>query len=419
MDTGKKLIVKIGAIFIGALLFLTFFSSTIYSFNLPSVVVEYPREGALSSSASGRGSVDFAVKDAYYAEVAGKVYLLVAEGETVAEGRALYTIAADVEDWQRSLEEYRREEDTLQLRLQKARTERAQAQQGVSGAALSAAQQEAADARLLYEAGVISLRELEEKQTALVEADFRYRQELAEAEQAAVRLQYQIDECELELTGLRQKIARLQEQPGAQGEITVTAASAGMVRQIGGGLESGAWAAKNELIMKIGVAEGGFMASFELPGSADYLKIGDTVTVNIGSGELHGISGEITGLLMIGGRLQAETRFAAQNVSGGEAAEIKVANTSQLYPSILPNSALRSDSYGDHVLYVEAVKGFFGYEYYACRTNVWLEDQNNYNAAIRVFNSEEKLPVIVNSDKPVSEGDRVRIVGGSDLVEIR
>jgi multidrug efflux pump subunit AcrA (membrane-fusion protein) len=418
-DTGKRLILRLGLIFIGILLFLTFFSRTIYDFNLPSVVVDYPREGAITRSANGRGIVDFAVKDSYYAHVPGKVYLLVAEGEAVVEGGGLYSIVADLQDLQRSLEEYLRNEDALKLRLQKARADRGSAQLSVSDAAINAALKDLADAQILYEAGAIARRELEEKQTALDELQSRFQQGLKDVQKSVGDLQFAIDQCELEMADNRREILRLEEQIDAQGEIIVPAESSGIVRQISSLIDNGAFVGKNELIMKIGVTGAGFSTTFELPESVNYLNIGDTVAFNISSRNIYGISGEICGLIIAEGRLKATVQFVAADAAGGEVAEVKVQDTSELFQSVLPNSAVRSDSYGNHVLYVEAVKGFFGYEYYARRINVWLEANNSYNTAIRIFDNDGNVPIIINSDKAISEGDRVRIVGGSDLVEIR
>lgn len=420
METNKRLILKIGAIFIGVLLFLTFFSNTIYTFNLPSVVVEYPREGAITRTATGQGVVDFTVKDSYYAKISGKIELLATEGELVAEGSALYSItAADTLN-----------EDIIRLKLEKAQADKAFSQTRLNNLragdadydneiqkarlAMEAAQKELADLQLLYEAGAIAQKDLDDKQAVVDNLSLQYQQQyerkqkaLLELEKSVRDLQYQIEEYGLEL------------QACAAGEITVAAERSGVVREIGGGVDSGAYIGQNELVMKIGVSSEDLQAVFALPENVDYLKVGDAVALSVKSRNIYNTGGEITRLIMEDGRLKAVVRFTAANVTGGETAEIKVQHTSDLYLKLVPLSAVRSGSFGEYVLYAEKVKSAFGYEYYAASVGIMVETKDNYNAAILLYTRSDNLPVIINSDKPISEGDRVRIVGGSDLVEIR
>lgn len=422
MEQNKKLILKIGAIFIGVLLFLTFFSNTIYSFNLPHVVLEYPREGAILRTATGRGIVDFVVKDAYYAEIGGIIELAVLEGEPVSAGSVLYTISA-----QNSLNE-----DMLRLRLEKARQDKAFAQTRLNDLrsgnveqdkevekarlALEAAQKELSDFTLLFEAGAIPQKDLNDKQVAVDNLVLQYQQQTAkkqnalqELEKSLRDLQFQIEEHEMQL------------EAGSAGKITVTAERGGVVREVGNHIDSGVYISPNEAILKIGITDENYKATFALPDNVDYLNVDDVVALTIKSRNIYNAQGEIRRLFMEEGRLKAEVRFKAEGVSGGETAEIKVHHTSDLYQNLLPLSAFRSDSYGDYALYAERVNGPFGYEYYAKRVNVWENERDNYNVAVWMYlgSGDSKPPVIINSDKPISEGDRVRIVGGSDLVEIR
>ncbi|MCL1975938.1 MAG: HlyD family secretion protein [Firmicutes bacterium] len=421
MDAYKKLILKISAIFVGVLLFLTLFSHTIYTFNLPGVVVEYPREGAIIRTATGRGIVDFVAKDVYYADIAGKIELLVTEGEIVNAGNILYNISADD----------KLDADMLRLWLERAREDKVYAQTGlqelrVGGAEydkeiektrllLQTAQKDVEDAIALYAVGAIPKKDLDDKQAVFNNLQLQYQQQsqkkqndVQELEKKVRDLQYQIEEYELQLN------------EGVKGKITAMAQQSGVIREIGANIETGAYINQNEQVMKIGVSEKNFKANILLPANVDYLKLGDDVTLSIRSRNIYNIPGVIKRLIMEEGRLQAEVRFAAEGVSGGETAEIMVHDTSELYKAIIPLSAVRTDANREYILYAERVKGSFGYEYHTKRLDIWVQAQNNYTAAIWLFStSEEKIAVIVNSDKPIFEGDRVRIVGGSDLVEIR
>ena len=381
----KKLILKIGAVFIGALLLLTFFSRTIYSINLPAVVLEYPSEGSIIRTANGQGIVDFTVKDAYYAEESGKVELLVTAGELVEAGRELFSITA----------EGTADADIIRLKLQRARSER----DNLQNLDLAAAQKDMENSTMLYEEGIITKSQLDEQILS-------YQLKQQDVNKTLRDLQYEIEEYELQLKDI------------TRGTTIVTAKRGGMVREIDNDIDSGAYVNQNVMIMRIGVAEEGYKALFSLPENVDYLQLGDAVTFNVRSRSLYGVNGEINRLIMENGRLMAQVIFMADGVFGGETAEINVHHTSDLHHNILPLTAIHSDILQDYVLFVERVEGTFGYEYYARRANINIDSQDNYNAAVDLSGSR-RLPVIINSDKPVLAGDRVKVVGGSDLVEIR
>jgi hypothetical protein len=80
---------------------------------------------------------------------------------------------------------------------------------------------------------------------------------------------------------------------------------------------------------------------------------------------------------------------------------------------------ISEDILGSYVLYAEMAKGFWGYEYYARRMDVGVISHNNINSAISFHSYEENIPVIVSSDRMVFDGERIRIVGGSDLIALK
>jgi len=421
---------------------LTFFSRTIFDFNLASVVVDYAREGAITRSADGKGIVDFAVKDAYYAAIPGKIYLQVSQGETVSPGQVLYSIVADLDDLRQKLDELKSTADSLNLRLQKAKGDTAYAQSQLSNLkngksdydtelaklslSINAAEKESTGLKALLEAGAIPEKEVNDKQAALDNLRLQYRQQEEKKQKAGSDLeksitdfQYQIDEYELQSTSGQKEIDRLAKQLNDEGEITTKAESGGVVREISGTIDNGAFIGQNQPVLKIGVTGSGFKTTFQLPESVNYLSIGDGVSFNIDSRSLYNINGQIIGLVMEEGYLQAEVQFAADNLSGGEATAIKVRDTSELYPNVLPNNVIHNDDMGDYVLYAEMSKGFWGNEYYARKLKLSVQAHNNYSSAVRFHSYDENIPVIVSSDKMVFEGDKIRIVGGSDLIEIR
>ncbi|MCL1873109.1 MAG: hypothetical protein FWF85_03220 [Clostridiales bacterium] len=442
MDAHKKLILKIGLIFAGILLCLTFFSQTIFNFNLTSVVVDYAKAGAITRSADGKGVVDFAICDTYYAGIAGKIYLSVTEGETVEAGKILFSIVADLEDLRQDLDGYNRNGDSLDLRLQKARGDRTYEEEQLNriksgqsdydneiakiSLSMQITEKELADLKALGEVGAVPQKEIDNKESDLANLRLQYQQQaerkqkaISDMEKSLADLAYQIEETEIDISANNQEIERLTKEINAQGEISVKAENAGVIRQINPGINNGAFVAKNQSVMQTGVLSEGFKTTFELPESVNYLSIGDTVNFNVGSRSIYNIDGEVKGLVIADGRLKMEVQFRSENLAGGETAEIKVQDTSELYEHVLPNNVISEDNRGSYVLYAEMAKGFWGYEYYARRMDVGVVSHNNINSAIRFHSYEENIPVIVSSDRMVFDGERIRIVSGSDLIAIK
>ena len=171
--------------------------------------------------------------------------------------------------------------------------------------------------------------------------------------------------------------------------------------------------------MKIGVTSRGYKTTFELPESVNYLSVGDKVSFNISARSMYNIAGEVIGLMTKDGHLQTEVQFEDEDLSGGEGASIRVQDTSELFSTVLPNNVINNDDMGDYVLYAEKAKSFWGYEYYARKLKLSVQAHNNYSSAVRLHSDDENIPIIFSSDKMVFEGDRIRIVGGSDLIAIR
>jgi len=458
MDVNKRLITKIGGVFVAILLFLTFFSSTIYSFNLPGVVVGYTRQGVLTKSAEGRGIVEFARMEPYYADRAGKVTLLVSEGERVATGSELFTITSELEDLREALDGRQRSEERLNMRLESARSDLQHARNSLAGlrneaeahefdatefdyeiqrveTQIGAMERDLSDLKALFELGAVPQREIDEKEAAIdglnlqltqqherkqralenynkaVEAGAR---ELASRraglEKSVADYSFQVYDCEFEIASNSLEMDRLRAQIEAGGIMAITSDSYGRVREIRAGIETGAFVNKNELIMRVGTTVDGFKTVVELPESVDFLSAGDPVSFNISSRDIYGLEGVVESLMFYNGRLKAVIGFASGKVGGGETAEVKIQKTSQLYDMLIPNRALRFDDNGAYVLYVEMVSGFFGDEYYARRARVMVNERDNYNTAIFMLLGEEKPAIILNSDKAVYEGDRVRVV---------
>lgn len=83
-------------IFIGIVLFLTFFSKSIYNYRLPVVSVSTPKQGKLSFTVEGTAEISYSRMESVYAEVDGRVNeILVQSGEEVEKGQCLMRFKID------------------------------------------------------------------------------------------------------------------------------------------------------------------------------------------------------------------------------------------------------------------------------------------------------------------------------------
>jgi multidrug efflux pump subunit AcrA (membrane-fusion protein) len=532
MLKNKKPLVRIGIIFIVLLLFLTFFSNTIYDFNLTNVVVDFPGSGVLTRRADGTGIVGFVETDLYLAQADGRITFYVSEGDMVRAGSPLFTIDADKISLRQALDDHLLNEERVYLRIDRASNslERTQAEL-VAG--LPDAQRrniEAAISDTQYQ-----IRELELELRATREAAERLREQIAniesgtgnaggpngaggtddaygtgqvhgahsingaiflsgaysaystdgsndtdnangtdstdgtdstndvdveslrqalnellqneerillriertndglwrtqaeltarmpEAQRRSIEatvsdIQFQIKELELDLQASRVTAQRLRDQIADMENLTSTSERDGRV--LGISTDSGMFVNTNSVIMEIGATEAGFSTIVELPGSVDFLNVGDEVTLNMRARDIFGITGEIIRLSYESGQLRTELQINDENLTGGERLELSVQYISQLHETLIPNRALRSDPNGDYVLIVEMVSGTLRDEFYARRVTVRPISADNRHTSI-IMIVHEMSPIIIDSDRVVSAGDRIRIVGGRELVGVR
>lgn len=142
---------------------------------------------------------------------------------------------------------------------------------------------------------------------------------------------------------------------------------------------------------------------------AKYMKAGDSVSVKligknapIDNAEIKSISPEPEdNIVKIVAAIPKNS-----NISHGMKATAKHIYSTDEYPRIIPVDALRSDAGQYYVLAVDEKNAVMGKEKTAYRINVEVSDKNDTFAAIGSLGDEE---IITKSNKPISEGERVRV----------
>lgn len=144
-----------------------------------------------------------------------------------------------------------------------------------------------------------------------------------------------------------------------------------------------------------------------------YLTVGSTVLVDYTT-ELYGESYPTTGegmILAIEEDVSAECLLVTVDLSPlevniGDYANIKVVDVATDYTSVLPREALRFDGTEYFVYVVKEKETIMGLEHRIVRQKVEVLDMNDLYVA--VDNVSMTLPIVVDTDKPLIEDERVR-----------
>ena len=460
MEQRKKIILRLCAAWISILLFLTFFSNTIYALNLPGVTVGFPAKGIISSTNRAEGSLDFAENQNLYANYSGHIRFNLRVGDQVAPGDVLFSIYTDINDLRDQLEAEENRLERILLNRSAAQVQLQGLSPGVPSlpaplppdvsrfdhentrltAEIQRIEEEYETQRNLLDAGIISRDELAEishrlanlrrdlarnqdereqvmaehlrSQARSAEEDRIQQQQqrrLYEAERN--RLLHEINLFNMDENESRRTIARLSSQIEDGGVATVYAGDNSVVREIPD-LQDGMYVGRNQLIMRLGILEGNrYATTVYFPERMGFLPVGTYVRVDIRSLREFGLLGEVRRMTPVQGRLRTEILFETdQPVTGGEGITVTVEQFSELFAQVLPNSAIRQDAMGYFVLFA-AQEGhtFIGRSYVAREMRIHVWERGDGTTAFRMHLDIE-YPIIIQSDRPVAAGDRIRLV---------
>jgi len=462
MEKRKQILLRIAAAWLGVILILTFFSNTIYALNLPNVAVGFISDGIISSTNRAEGVLDFVESQSIYSDQLGRLHISLQEGDRVGVGDLLFSIHVDIDDLQDRLEAERHRLERTSLSRSASQNQLQNLRPGASSSAtlapvdtsrfdheadrlsveIARVEEEYAIQQSLLNAGIISRDELETITNQLEDLRRNYNRNKEERVQAQEnhqrdqertaaenriqqdqqqrtytaernRLQNEINIFNLDESEIRRQIQRLETQIEGGGIVRVYAENPVIIREIA--LSDGMHINRNQLIMRLGVLKGElYSTSVYFPERMGFLPVGTQVQVDIPSLREFGLQGEISRMTPSQGRLRTELNFKTDiPVSGGEGVRVTIEQFSELFGNVLPNSAIRNDSIGPFILYVERERNtFLGYSYVAnqMRIHIFENGQGERYTAFHMF-AEPDGPIIIQSDRPIVAGDRLRLVG--------
>ena len=227
----------------------------------------------------------------------------------------------------------------------------------------------------------------------------------------------------LELSKLANEIAeleaKLEELSGgekdAEGNVTggqIVSEVNGVVKEIN--VTAGNNTDPATAVMTIEVPDRGYTVSMNVTNEqAQKETIGDTAEISTGYWGSSGLSGKLVGIRnntsagQSGGK-QLVFDVTGSDITSGTQVSVSIGQRSQNYDTIVPNSALRSDSNGSFVLVIVAKSSPLGNRFVATRVDVTELAKDDVNTAVSGGLSAYDM-VLTTATKPVEDGMLVRL----------
>ena len=227
----------------------------------------------------------------------------------------------------------------------------------------------------------------------------------------------------LELSKLANEIAeleaKLEELSGgekdAEGNVTggqIVSEVNGVVKEIN--VTAGNNTDPATAVMTIEVPDRGYTVSMNVTNEqAQKVVIGDAAEISTGYWGSSGLSGKLVGIRnntsagQSGGK-QLVFDVTGSDITSGTQVSVSIGQRSQNYDTIVPNSALRSDSNGSFVLVIVAKSSPLGNRFVATRVDVTELAKDDVNTAVSGGLSAYDM-VLTTATKPVEDGMLVRL----------
>jgi len=468
MQTGEKrikssyaLLNKITIIFVFIIAVLLFFSKTIYEYNLPAVTLAYPTEDYIVNTLRAEGTVILDGEVDILSGHDGQIELLVEEGSEVKVGDPLFKVTSDNENIEAQMAALEKNKSTLNVTISKLSNDIAYHNASDISSneiepldltsndykieklqkSLESEQKELLDTRRLFDEGALALFVLAEQEAVVQNLEAELQQALLDREKAIENhnkkiedsnkasdnqlrqnskaiadLNYQLNSARIERDYIDRQLASLSEQLENSGITEILSEYDGRVTVIMDNAKTGRIINKNTLVLSVLPQYSPATVRFNVSDKMDYMVEGDAVLMSINSRRRRDLPGKITKIYYYNQMVTIEAKFdEVIQFSGGEKIEALFERRSQLYPLVIPNSAVREGG-RKYLLYIEQVKTGLGYDYIAREIAINVADRDSNNSYIYWLDERgDGLPIIINSDKAVMPGDKVKIISKGEF----
>ena len=211
------------------------------------------------------------------------------------------------------------------------------------------------------------------------------------------------------LEKLRKKV---QELSGNNGSNEVTAKIAGTISEIN--VKAGGDANAQDVLAVIELTDRGYTVSISATAEqAKKVSVGDAaeVTTYWWGSEIKAVLESIKNDPQSGGKNKLLVFTVSGDVEPGTNINLSIGQKSQNYDSIVPKSAVRSDTNGKFVLVLTQKSSPIGNRYVATRVDVQVLAEDDVSAAVTGLSYGDY--VITTSSKPIEAGTLVRMAEGA------
>lgn len=399
-------------VFIGIMLFLTFFSKTINNLALPRVRIAASQEGTLIKEVRADGIIESKAVYATYVKDPFQVEdIKVQAGETVSKGQILMVL--DTKDLERQLSDEQKVLEQKEITLAKLRSESAR-EMAEAGDDLDIKKRNLAITQQLYETGGESKISLENAQADLRKAERAYIAALNRGSQSVEGPNLEIRNAGLDIELQQSKIARIKEELKIASN--VVAPYDGIITGIN--CTKGSLSDPAKPLYTLTSAQGGFELKVTVESNkADFFKPGEEVEVSVPSSEEEQIKGKIRGIRITPADQSGNNKKEQKDViidiefaslRGGEHAKVYIKRETKRYEVLIPNEAIKKDKGQTYVFILHEKKGALGKEYYIQKVKIFCADSDDSKTAVAdglMWNEK----IVCSSDKVLSEGDRVKV----------
>ncbi|MBC8589063.1 efflux RND transporter periplasmic adaptor subunit [Paratissierella segnis] len=440
MNKSKKLTMALG-IFFTIVLILTFFSNTIYNYNLPLVTIAMPGKGKLVHKVTGNSEIEY--KDSYkvYSDIEGKIHeIYVDENQSVEKGDAIVKITpteSEVDLLKQDIIKKENEISLAQLKLDrlseedKKYTDEMEKQKSkmndieTKGEVkqykdkIKNAKEEYEKIKKLYEIGAEPYSKVLAQENLIKELENDYDifmdQEMTTSSESLSSLhlnkkdtKISIKETELNINVLKLELESLNKTMNTYKDGTIYADRSGIIHLYN--LELKSTVTLSSPIGVIGVVSDDYICELRID-SKERENINQNSIVKINStGTNSGIKGEILSIDKIEGSDMYEVRIGvlSEQEIYGQSCNITIENSSDIYDILVENSAVRKDANGYYIFVVKEEKDSLKKKYIVKRVDVTLLDRDEKYSAIDGLEFIE--PVVVRSEKNIYNGNRVKYI---------
>jgi len=474
----KKFLRSAAIGFIGVLIFLTFFSRTLLDLQIPRVSLAFAQNMTLRPEARSSGIVVPADTERIFAPVTGRITQILQRGDMTNADTVLFAITSDLQTLQDLLQHAEHDLRVNSLAIEQTTSNRADAQNRLyqlqnqpidlpnppmlnlwefdvqldaNAASIQVVEADIATLVILLAQGIVprqdivnreadlerllqtreeiyTRREIAEQNyetavedhNASVASAQRMRTEHIQAQQNIINgHNFALANQNLDRERIETRLADLQEQIEMGGVVYVQLDYRPIrrVTEISPGLDIGSMVSEGMPVMTTSIRDNNFIIQAYFPQTQDFIGRNQNVEIQVGTNHM---TGTTTNVVPDGARNLVYIEVNSNALTGGELAHVTVAGGNFPVSGAVPLSALREDTEGYYVFFVVPYARRLGSDYIVQQTRVNTGRRDSRHIAISVpWGSLPDGPIVVNSDMPVSNSQRVRLVAGHDIVPTR